>query len=132
MKNTHIYQIFYNSETRKNLDPDFIPLENIVESRPDWREYWPIRNYLLNNSLNEDDYYGFFSPKFEEKTGLKAKTVIDFIKEGSSDIDLFNFFRHSLIYVRGIKIVLSKQSISTPIVMMQFEGPYYCLSHPLM
>lgn len=91
MKNIHIYQIFYNSETHKKLDPDFIPLENIVESRPDWRECWPIRNYLLNNPLNEDDYYGFFSPKFKEKTGLKAKTAIEFVKEGSSDIDLFRF-----------------------------------------
>jgi hypothetical protein len=91
MKNTHIYQIFYNSETSKKLDSGFIPLENIIESRPDWREYWPIRSYLLNNSLNEEDYYGFFSPKFEEKTGLKASTVIEFIEGNGSGIDLFSF-----------------------------------------
>jgi len=95
---THIYQIFYSSESRRKLDSGFIALDNTENLRPDWREYWPIRNWLLNNSLNDDDYYGFFSPKFQEKTGLQASQVKTFIDQcsGLPDIILFSpFFDHS-------------------------------------
>ena len=72
MKSIFIHQIFYNAYTEKSLDQGFIPLDNSDNVRPDWREYWPIRKYLINNELNENDLYGFFSPKFKEKTGLSA------------------------------------------------------------
>jgi len=48
---THIFQIYYSNATREALDPGFVPLDNIRNERPDWREYWPIRRHLLNNSL---------------------------------------------------------------------------------
>jgi hypothetical protein len=74
------------------LDPGFLPLDNLRNERPDWREYWPIRNYLLNHSLIEGDYYGFLSPAFKTKTGLSASTVMDFIlaQDGKPDILLFS------------------------------------------
>jgi hypothetical protein len=52
MSNAQIFQIFYDAQTKKSLDPDFLPLDNLENSRPDWREYWPMRNYLLNNALD--------------------------------------------------------------------------------
>lgn len=87
----HIHQIYYSEQTQGENDSGFIGLDNLSNSRPDWREYWPMRNYLLNNSLNEDDYYGFLSPKFESKTHLSAATVHEFIRAHADETDVFLF-----------------------------------------
>lgn len=63
MQKAYIHQIFYSEETRKSLDAGFIPLDN-SNQRPDWCEYWPIRNFLINAPLDSDGFYGFLSPKF--------------------------------------------------------------------
>jgi hypothetical protein len=91
MASTHLYQIFYSDQTRAQLDPGFIPLDNSSNARPDWREYWPIRNFLLNNTLIDGDYYGFFSPKFKEKTRLTAAQVKEFIVEPGHEPDVVIF-----------------------------------------
>ncbi len=91
MRNVHIFQVFYNEETKNSLDPGFIPLDNRNNIRPDWREYYPIRNYLKNNTLNEDDLYGFFSPKFRLKTGLSASDCFSFINNHTNDVDIIAF-----------------------------------------
>jgi len=91
MKNIKIFQIFYNDATKKSNDPGFLPLDNMENPRPDWREYWPIRSYLLNNQLDPDGYYGFFSPKFKDKTGLSAQDCHAFINNQSNDVDVFSF-----------------------------------------
>jgi hypothetical protein len=75
----NIFQIYYDDATKEQVDPVFIPLENHGNPRPDWREYWPIRNYFLANDLNEDELYGFFSPNFRNKTHLTGQQVHDFI-----------------------------------------------------
>jgi hypothetical protein len=53
------FQIFYDEKTRASLDRDFEPLDNTDSERADWYEYWPIRNWLSRNELNESSYYGF-------------------------------------------------------------------------
>lgn len=88
---TNIYQIFYNEETKKTRDTGFLPLDNTENLRPDWREYWPIRNYLLNKSIDEDALYGFFSPKFKAKTGLSSDECFSFINSQCQDIDVVSF-----------------------------------------
>lgn len=98
MGDIHIYQIYYSEQTQRDYDRGFIGLDNLANERPDWSEYWPIRNYLLNNSLNEDDFYGFFSPKFKEKTKLDASTAHEFVRKHAdkADVILFSpFFDHS-------------------------------------
>jgi hypothetical protein len=89
---THIFQIYYSNATREALDPGFVPLDNTRNERPDWREYWPIRRYLLNHPMIQGDYYGFFSPAFNAKTRLSSATVIDFVKaqRGAPDVILFS------------------------------------------
>ena len=89
MKNK-IFQIYYSEATQLQNDPGFIPLDNLGNERPDWREYWPIRNYLLNNQLDKDTHYGFLSPKFEAKTTLNAQKVVEFIGNDESDVILFS------------------------------------------
>lgn len=86
----HIYQIFYSAETRAMLEPGFIPLDNSGQ-RPDWAEYWPIRNLLLNKDLDENAFYGVLSPRFKQKTGLDSGQVLEFVKSAPSDADVLLF-----------------------------------------
>ena len=90
MTKAHIYQIYYSEETRGNLDKGFIPLDNVGQ-RPDWSEYWPIRNFLHNNELDDDALYGFLSPKFAWKTNLEASDVHAFIATLPESTDVVSF-----------------------------------------
>ena len=74
-----IYQIFYDDLTRSKLSKGFIPLDNTQNLRPDRAEYWPIRNVLLNQNFNSEDYIGFLSSKFYEKTWCSSEFVFDTI-----------------------------------------------------
>lgn len=94
MANLFIHQIYYNEETRFGLDAGFIPLDNMSNARPDWYEFWPIRQYLHAHleQMNEDDLYGFFSPKFGRKLGLTSSDVIGFVQQKfRADVDAFIF-----------------------------------------
>lgn len=88
----NIHQIFYNDETRAQLDARFIALDNTDNARPDWYEYWPIRQFLLSTNLDESAYYGFLSPSFSAKTGLTSHDVFAFIGQNlKPDTDAFVF-----------------------------------------
>lgn len=86
-----IYQIIYSEETARLADPGFHVLDNRANPRPDWWEYWPIRQYLLGTPLNDDTFYGFLSPRFRSKTGLEARTVIDFVGAHAAQTDVITF-----------------------------------------
>lgn len=92
MENNFIYQIFYDEKTRLSNDSGFLQLDNSLNERPDWSEYWPIRNYLRNHILAENSYYGFFSPKFKEKTNLTSQEVYEFCINSSEDLISFSPF----------------------------------------
>ena len=89
--NVHLYQIAYSQETHAAVEEGFIPLDNRENRRPDWFEYWPIRNYLLTNQLKDDDFYGFFSTKFRLKTGLSAQQVVNFVRQFAARTDVISF-----------------------------------------
>lgn len=91
MKNIQLFQIFYNDETRACVSPPFIPLDNQNSERPDWFEYWPIRNYLLNNPVPGEQYLGFFSPRFTEKTGVSGQSVLSTIETADAQTEVFSF-----------------------------------------
>jgi hypothetical protein len=98
--NNKIFQIYYDDLTEKSNDKGFLQLDNISNSRKDWSEYWPIRNYLLNNTLDEDTYYAFFSPKFFEKTGLKSEQVNNILSKSNEDVVSFSpFFDQSAFFL---------------------------------
>jgi hypothetical protein len=84
------FQIVYDENTKASRDPDLEPLDNSDAARPDWYEYWPIRNYLTQNGLDESTYYGFLSPTFTNKTRLTARRVKEFIRN-ASDADVITF-----------------------------------------
>jgi hypothetical protein len=88
MREVHAFQILNHYTPRDNLDPGFEVLDNSANERPDWFEYWPIRNYLLGTALNEDAFYGFLSPKFKLKTNLDAAAVHEFIRTAPANADV--------------------------------------------
>lgn len=91
MSSGKVHQIHYSEATRLANDPGFLPLDNMANPRPDWREYWPMRAFLLQNALEPDVYHGFFSPKFKHKTGLSAGDVHAFIAEQGGQPDVITF-----------------------------------------
>lgn len=94
-----IFQIYYDELTKSKLDPSFIPLDNTENLRPDWCEYWPIRNVLLNQTFDEDAYIGFFSPRFFEKTGIEGNEVLEKSRCANEEIVNFSpFLDQSAIY----------------------------------
>ena len=77
----YIHQIYYDEASRRAVNPLFIPLDNSANERSDWYEFWVIKNYLENNTLDPDAWYGFLSPKFEQKTGMDAPSLYYLLNE---------------------------------------------------
>ncbi|WP_333874403.1 hypothetical protein [Methylobacter sp.] len=91
MNQVNLYHIAYSPETLQSVPPGYGILNNLDSERNDWREYWPIRNFLLEETLDDDSYYGFFSPRFQEKVGLTHEQVTGFVQSASPDADLVSF-----------------------------------------
>jgi hypothetical protein len=89
MPAVHIQQIHYSSQ--QSLDPGFAALDNTANPRPDWFEYWPMRSFLLRDSLDETAFYGFLSPRFKQKTNLDAADVHRFIAGCAVNTDVVLF-----------------------------------------
>lgn len=103
MSAAHIYQIFYDQRTRQALEPEFLPLDNSQDGRPDWFEFWPIRQYLRGNALREGDWYGFLSPRFRAKTGIDAARLREFLdfSDGRSEVALVSVVWDQLAYFQN-------------------------------
>lgn len=89
--NINVYTIAYSKEIVENSEAGYLILDHTDNERSDWREYWPIRKYLLNNQLNEDEWYGFFSPRFNSKTGISYPDLITYIQDNCRDKDVCTF-----------------------------------------
>src|SRR5690242_15071191 len=87
----HLYQIAYSQATRDALEPGVRMLDNLSNPRPDWYEYWRIRRFLLEQSVDEEAFYGSFSPKFGSKTRLSAQQVRDFVSRAAPQADVVLF-----------------------------------------
>jgi len=78
-----------------------LPLDNRSNERPDWAEYWPIRRFLQNESLDENAFYGFLSPRMREKLPVTVEELMEFIStvEDGTDVAAFSpFFDHQAIF----------------------------------
>jgi hypothetical protein len=110
----NVFQIYYNDETKALLDPAFEPLDNTSNERPEWYEYWPIRKYLTSRVIADQEYHGFFSPRFVDKTRISGREVIDFVSSArGADVVtfsqnhclgacFFSVFEHGECYHRGL------------------------------
>ena len=92
MSNYQLYQIYYSNETQAALDSAYLGLDNTSNTRPDWREYWPIRKFLLQAELGSEDHrYGFFSTKFYARTHLTRPQLEHFMAQTpDADVHLFS------------------------------------------
>jgi hypothetical protein len=91
MNEASIHQIYYSEQTRLEVDPAFLPLDNLANERPDWREYWPMRRFLSSQQLDPERHYGFFSPRFRQKTGLTGAAVHEFVQRQGTAPDVISF-----------------------------------------
>ena len=98
MEKIEIRHIFYNEETLSQKPSSFIPLDNI-DGDKSWYEFWPILNFLKNTKLEENVFYGFFSPRFTFKTGFPSESVINAVRNNDDkDVVLFSFAWDQLCY----------------------------------
>ncbi len=87
----NLFQIAYSPRTHADVESGYRVLDNRANPRPDWYEYWPIRQYLLTEPLVEEALYGFFSTKFRTKTGLAHAEVVDFVQRQAESTDIVLF-----------------------------------------
>lgn len=91
MNQVNLYHIAYSLKTLQEVEPGYGILNNVDSARNDWREYWPIRKFLLGEDLDDNSYYGFFSPRFKEKIGLSHAQVTAFVQAAEPDTDVISF-----------------------------------------
>ena len=87
----HLYHIAYSAQTLEQVQPGYLILNNLQNDRPDWFEYWPIRQFLIQDNMDEEAFYGFFSPKFLAKTGQTYQNVADYVRQHAHGTDVFLF-----------------------------------------
>jgi hypothetical protein len=94
----HLHLIAYSQNTRATVAASgagWLTLDNMSNPRPDWYEYWPIRQHLLaaerEGSLDDNAFYGFFSPKFTAKTNLDHAAVSRFVAAHAHEADVLLF-----------------------------------------
>jgi hypothetical protein len=86
-----LYQIAYSPQTLAEIEPGYLVLDNLDNARPDWYEYWAIRRFLQNETLDDTAFYGFFSPKFGRKTGWSHERVTGFVQAHAAETDVYLF-----------------------------------------
>jgi hypothetical protein len=63
LKKLSLFHIYYDQTSKDNVPNGFRPLDN-RNGPPMFREGFPILKRLNENNFDEDEYIGFFSPKF--------------------------------------------------------------------
>ena len=69
------FMIYYNEETRAEIPPEFIPLDNCEPERNTVFEIEPILRFIAESSLEDESFYGFFSNNLFKKTGLSVDDI---------------------------------------------------------
>ena len=85
-----IYQIFYDQNSKNNLDPECIPFDNTNPSEPSWFEFEPIKKILESNVFDDNEFIGIFSPRFFEKTGMTGSDVFEIVEKSKSEVISFS------------------------------------------
>ena len=93
--NLYLYQIQYDDASKPSEASGFKVFD--VRDNPEFlkREMAHMMRFYdeIVSRGNDSDLYGLFSPKFNEKSGLSAGIVVDFInQQPKADIYLFNPF----------------------------------------
>ena len=89
-----IYQIYYNDETAKLLDPLCTPVFN--ETLTDYYENDVMIALELRDAFKEFDYVGVLSPRFKEKTGRTLQEIYAMMYSNPSDIYVLCAYDHEV------------------------------------
>jgi len=92
-KNVKLFGIFYDKKSRAAIPSDFIPLDN--SEGPEYLyESHPMLMQLERALPEKDAWYGFFSPKFFEKTGITPNDIYGEVERASDDVSVLLFSSH--------------------------------------
>lgn len=83
-KLTKIFSIYYDEKTLENIPDGFTGLCN-KHGPEHLYEVFPIRKYLQENELDKNQYTGFFSPKFFQKTKITGEDIRNTLNQASSE-----------------------------------------------
>lgn len=105
-----LFGIFYNDGTFSSVSDGFIPLDNTAG--PQWlHEGYPIFQYLHSNHFKKDHWFGFFSPRFKEKTGLDVKDIDRALAEKSHSTDACLFTSHFDLAALSLNVWLQGEAL---------------------
>ncbi len=106
-----IFQIFYNEVSKKKIDPSFTPYDN-SKGDAKWFEYGVFRDNYLNGEFKKNEYTGFLSWKFQQKTGITGYEFLEFIRKNPGyDVYFINPFQ---LYTNRFKNVWDSGEYSHP------------------
>lgn len=92
-RNLKLYSICYDEETSKSIPSGMMPLQNT--DGPSWLfEVHPIHHYFTQNQVNDNEWLGFFSPKFKKKTNLTTSHIARMFDENRDNFDACLFTSH--------------------------------------
>ena len=92
-KKVNLFQIYYDAQTATQIQSGFEPLNN-TGGPAEFYEIYPIFKYLKSNDIFDDNWFGFFSPKFQEKTQINSEDVCQEIQEIDEQYDVCSFSAH--------------------------------------
>lgn len=102
----HLYQIQYDEKTKPKEDSGFKIFD--VRKNPEFlkRETAHLVRFYdeVVSQGGDNDFYGLFSPRFGEKTGLVAKNVKDFVDDNSG-VDVFLFNPYPMLVNRHVNVL---------------------------
>ena len=97
----HLYMIFYDDLTAASIPDGFIGLSNTNPRRKELFEVEPILKFISQTPIEDDEFYGFFSPRIFEKTGVEPS---DF--NALAKLDLRNF---DIVSIAPLPLYFSSQ-----------------------
>lgn len=93
-----IYQIYFSPDQLGSIDRLFIPYDNSASPRPDEHEFYVFRKEYLEGKI-QAELQGYFSWKFQEKTGLKGSDFINFcLQNPGHDVYFINPFPNEICH----------------------------------
>jgi hypothetical protein len=84
----HLYMIFYDDLTAASVPDGFIGLANTNPLRKELFEVEPILKYISQTPIKDDEFYGFFSPRLFDKTGLNRTDITGISQEKLRKFDI--------------------------------------------
>jgi len=91
--NVTVYQIYYDIAQLSFLDKSFIPYDNTSNLNREWAEYHIFEKEYAEMTHQKQDYTGFFSWKYLQKSRIPGNRFLEFIQKNPAfDVYFLNPF----------------------------------------